>query len=530
MKGKDISFGDQARERILEGVNKLADAVKVTLGPKGRNVVIQTKNGTPLMTKDGVTVAREIDLTDFCENMGAQMVKEVASKTSLIAGDGTTTATILAQAILKEGSKLVTAGTNPMEIKRGLDKATDVVVEWISSVAEVCQTKERVAQIGSISANNDTQIGNIIAEAMDIVGDDGVIMVEDSSTSDTYLETVEGVQVEKGYIAPIFISDPMTARATYEDAHIMFYNGKLEDFESFGKILESFHTSKTPLVVIAGDYSETVLGMMGLNKQKIGLKILPIKAPYHGNSRKDFLEDLAILTGGEVLGPTESFDVDKFDARNFGQVKKIVSTKYATTLLQPQGESAKIQARLDTVKAQAGEAQTDQEKQRMQERIGKLSGAIAIIKVGASSDLELKEKKARFEDALSATKAAVEEGIVAGGGVTLLRASKELDKLVLAGEQVFGVRLLQKALQAPIRQIAHNGGLDGAEIVNKVLASDDLNYGFNAATEVYENLVTAGVIDPAKVAKTALKHAVSVASLILTTEALIVPEEDKEKK
>lgn len=527
MISKEISFGDVARQKILAGVNKLADAVKVTLGPKGRNVVIKTKNGSPLITKDGVTVAREVDLSDQCENMGAQMVKEVASKTSSIAGDGTTTATILAQAILKEGSKLVTAGSNPMEIKRGLDLATEFVNNWIDSISKPCQNKEHIAQIGTISANNDSQIGNIIAEAMDMVGDDGVVMVEDSSTSETYLETVEGVQLDRGYIAPIFINDPPTARSVYDEPHIMLYNGKLEDFQAFGKILENFHQSKTPLVVVAGDFGEAVLGMMGINKRDIGLKILPIKAPYHGNSRKEFLEDLAVMSGGEVLGPSETFDIDKADVRNFGKAKKIISTRYSTTILEMSGNPEKIGERLESVRAQASVAETDQERQRMQERVGKLSGAISVIKVGASSDLELKEKKARFEDALSATRAAIEEGVIPGGGVILLRASMKLKDLQVSGDQIFGVRILQSALQAPIRQIAQNGGLDGADIVNKVLANDDINYGFNAAAEVYEDLVQAGIIDPTKVAKTALRHAVSVASLILTTEAIIVPEDPK---
>lgn len=529
MTAKNIFFGDDARQKILNGVNKLADAVKVTLGPKGRNVVIKTKNGSPLMTKDGVTVAREIDLADQCENMGAQMVKEVASKTSMIAGDGTTSATILAQAILKEGNKLVTAGTNPMEIKRGLDKATEVVIEWISDHSQPCHTKEKVAQIGSISANNDSQIGNIIAEAMDVVGDDGVIMVEDSNSSDTVLETVEGVQLDRGYLAPIFITDSSSARAVYDNASLMLYNGKLEDIQGFSKVLENFHSSKTPLIVVAADFGEAVLGMMGLNKRDNNLKVLPVKAPYHGNSRRDFLEDLAIMSGGEVLGPNESFDLDKFDARNFGTVQRVVSTRYNTTLIRMGGDQKKISDRLDSVRALSSEAETDHERERMQERVGKLSGAIAIIKVGASSDLELKEKKARFEDALSATKAAVEEGIVPGGGVMMLRASKMLEDMKLEGEQVFGVKILRLALQAPIRQIAENGGLDGAEIINKILSNDDLNYGFDAASEVYTDLVKAGVIDPAKVSKTALKHAVSVSSLILTTESIIVPEEEAKK-
>jgi len=529
MTAKQIFFGDEARQKILNGVNKLANAVKVTLGPKGRNVVIKTKNGTPLMTKDGVTVAREIDLADQCENMGAQMVKEVASKTSSIAGDGTTTATILAQAILKEGAKLVTAGTNPMEIKRGLDKATDIVINWISEHAEQCQTKEKITQIGSISANNDLQIGSIIAEAMDKVGDDGVIMVEDSSSSETSLETVEGVQLDRGYIAPVFITEANTARAIYENATLLLYNGKLEDFQSFSKILETMHKEQRPLVVVAADYSEIVLGMMGLNRQKMDLKILPIKAPYHGNTRRDFLEDLAIMSGGEILGPNEVFDLDKYEIGNLGTVTRVVSTRYNTTLIEPNGNMTKVAERLQSVRAQASLAETDQERERVQERVGKLSGAIAIIKVGASSDLELKEKKARFEDALSATRAAVEEGIIPGGGVTLLRASEMLSSVKLQGDQDFGVRILKRALQAPIRQIAENGGLEASEIVNKVLSSVDFNYGFDAATETYVDLIQAGIIDPAKVSKTALKHAVSVASLILTTESIIVPEVEEKK-
>lgn len=533
MEAKDIKFADFAREKILSGVNQLANAVKTTLGPKGRNVVIKTPQGIPLMTKDGVTVAKNIALKDEFENMGAQMVKEVASRTSEVAGDGTTTATVLAQAILKEGNKLITSGVNPMDIKRGLESMTRIIEDQISEVAIECHSKKMIAEIGAISANNDEQIGNIIAEAMDVVGDDGVIVVEDSVSADTYLETVDGVQIDKGFgDALAFINEYSTGRAVYDEPLFMFYNGRLDNVHELVPILNKVHENKTPLVIMAADFSEQVLMTLAVNKNKADLPILPVRAPYHGNSRKEFMQDLCVMTGAELVGPHEPLGVKDFDLEEHaGSALKVIADKFSTTIVEPEGEAEDIENRLQTVKALAEQSESELEKQRTQERLGKLAGAVAVIRVGASSDLELKEKKARFEDALSATKAAVEEGIVPGGGSTLLKIAEQLklnreaviETAELKGEQTYAFDITIKALQAPVRQIAENGGVDSSEVVFKTLESDSFSFGYNAGTEEYTDLIKAGVIDPAKVVKTAVKNSMSIAGLILTTEALITP-------
>lgn len=530
MRGKDISFGHDSRNKILAGVNKLADAVKVTLGPKGRNVVIKTPSGTPLITKDGVTVARHIDLPDPQEDLGATMVKEVAFKTSIVAGDGTTSSVILAQSILRDGAKLVTGGVNPMEIKKGLDLAAEKANELISAMAIPCNSKEQVANIGSISANNDRKIGNIIAEAMDIVGDDGVIMVEDSNSFDTYLETVDGFKIERGYLSERFINDPGTARTVYENPAIVVYDGAIDNMEAVANLLADAAVDKRPLVIFASDFSDVINQLMAINFLRGVIKILPVKVPYHGDRRRTFMEDIAIMTGGALTGHEAGIELQNVKLSHAGTAKRIVSTRYETTIIEPSGDLKAITERLESVKALSQQAETEMERHRIQERLGKLSGAVAFIRVGAGSDLELKEKKARFEDALSATKAAVEEGIVVGGGTTLFRVSKLLEEEVFDGDQQFGFNILAKALREPIKQIAENGGLDGNEIMYKINDSDNPNFGFNAAAEVYEDLLAAGVIDPAKVSRTVINHAVSVSGTILTTEAMIIPIEAPEDK
>lgn len=518
---KDLKFSEEARAAILEGVNKLANAVKVTLGPKGRNVAIKLPNQPPLLTKDGVTVAKNIDLHDEFEQMGAQMVKEVAARTSENAGDGTTTATILAQAIYQEGAKLVASGVNPMELKKGIDLAVALVVDEVAEMAQPCNLKEQIAHVGAISANNDESIGEVIAEALDVVGDDGVIVVEDAPGAETHLETVEGAQIPKGYASNYFINEPSTARVVYNNPKLLFFDGKLNDFNAVFPILEQAHAEKAPLILFAEDFDNTMLAGLVTNRIKGSLQVAAVRFPFFGQRRLDLMQDFATLTGGVVVSPDVGVTLATVQLKDLGTAEKISITKDSTTVIKGAGNPSDIQTRVEELKAIAASTGADLAREQIQERLGKLAGAVAIIRVGASSDLELKEKKARFEDALSATRAAIEEGIVPGGGVALLRAGKILKHVKkLAGDQMFGVRIVENAIKAPIKQIAANGGLDGSIIVDKTLKSKG-SYGFNAATEKYEDLLAAGVIDPAKVTKTALINAASVASLLLTTECMI---------
>lgn len=516
---KQILYGEASRQAMLRGVNQLADAVMVTLGPKGRNVLFSSGFGAPTITKDGVTVAKEIDLKDRLENMGAQMVIEVASKTSDTAGDGTTTATVLARAIYREGMRQVVAGADPMELKRGIDAAVEAIVAHVKQAAQGV-TGGMIAQVGAISANGDETIGRIIAEAMEKVGKDGVITVEEGKTLDTTLEVVEGMQFDRGYISPYFVTDPERMHVLLEDPVVLIHEKKIGSITHLLPLLEQVARLGRPLLVIAEDLETEALALLVVNKLRGTLKVAAVKAPGYGDRRRDMLEDIAALTGGRVLTEDLGVKLETVKVEDLGSVKKVVIDKDKTTLIEGGGTKAAIEGRVKQLRAHLDTISSDYDKEKLQERLAKLLGGIAVIKVGAATETEMKEKKARVEDAMHATKAAVDEGIVAGGGVALLRAAGTLDDRTFAGDQLVGVRIVRRAVEEPMRQIASNAGVEGAIVVAKVREMKG-NEGFNAATEVYEDLVKAGVIDPAKVVRSALQNAASVAALLLTAEALI---------
>jgi len=534
---KQIVHGEESRQAILRGVNLLADAVKVTLGPKGRNVVIEKKFGSPTITKDGVTVAKEIELKDGLENMGAQMVREVASKTSDVAGDGTTTATVLAQAIYREGVKTVAAGANPMAMKRGIEKAVSLVCGvFDKKTGERAKGEldkfskpvsgEMIAQVGTISANNDDTIGHIIAEAMKKVGKDGVITVEESKTLETQLEVVEGMQFDRGYLSPYFVTDPERMEVALENAYILINEKKISSMKDLLPLLEQIAKSGKPLLIIAEDVEGEALATLVVNKLRGTLQVAAVKAPGFGDRRKAMLQDIAILTGGKAITEDLGIKLENVQVGDLGQAKKITIDKDNTTVVEGKGKHAEIEGRVKEIRSQIDKTTSDYDREKLQERLAKLVGGVAVIKVGAATETEMKEKKARVEDAMHATRAAVEEGIVPGGGVALARCGAALDKLKLEGDEQIGVNIVRKALQEPLRQIVENAGEEGAVVLGKVLDSKGANYGFNALTNDYEDLVKAGVLDPTKVVRTALTNAGSIASLMLTTEALVaeIPE------
>ena len=528
MAAKEILYSQKAREALLAGVNKLADAVKVTLGPKGRNVVIEKAFGSPTITKDGVTVAKEIELEDKFENMGAQMVKEVASKTSDVAGDGTTTATILAQCIFQEGTKLVTAGINPMALKRGIDKAVDVVVKELEKIAKPCKTRQEIAQVATISANNDPTIGNIIADAMDKVGKEGVITVEESKSLDTYLEVVEGMQFDRGYISPYFVTDPDKMECVLEDAYILIHDKKISSMKDLLPILEQVVRSGKPLLVIAEDVEGEALATLVVNKIRGVLQCCAVKAPGFGERRKAMLEDIAILTGGQVISEELGFKLENATLDQLGRARRIIVDKEHTTIVDGAGSKEAIEARVKQIRAQIEETTSDYDREKLQERLATLVGGVAVIYVGAATETEMKEKKARVEDALNATKAAVEEGIVPGGGTAFIRCIPALDGVEAEGDEKHGVDIIRRALEEPLRQIANNAGFEGSIIVEKVKAESG-SVGFDAAAGEIKDLMEAGIIDPKKVSRTALQNAASISGLLLTTEAMVA-EKPKEEK
>jgi chaperonin GroEL len=527
MAAKELHFNTDARSALKRGVDQLAEAVKVTLGPKGRNVVIDKKFGAPTVTKDGVTVAKEIELPDALENMGAQMVKEVATKTSDLAGDGTTTATVLAQAIFREGLKNVTAGVNPMALKRGIDSAVAAVVEDLKKMSVPTKGKKEIAQVGSISANNDKEIGDLIAEAMEKVGKDGVITVEEAKGLETTLETVEGMQFDRGYLSPYFVTDPEKMESVLEDALILVHDKKISSMKDLLPILEKVAQMGKPLLIIAEDIEGEALATLVVNKLRGTLRVVAVKAPGFGDRRKAMLEDIAVLTGGQVISEEVGFKLENAVVTDLGRAKRIVVDKETTTLIDGAGDDDKIQGRIKEIKAAIDKTTSDYDKEKLQERLAKLAGGVAVINVGAATESEMKEKKARVEDALHATRAAVEEGIVPGGGVALVRAQKALKNLKLAEtDEQIGVDIIRRALEEPMRMIVQNAGAEGSIVVEKVRLSKEINYGYNAMTDEYEDLVAAGVIDPTKVTRTALQNAASIAGLLLTTEALIVEKKE----
>jgi len=526
---KQIVTGEASRQSILRGVNILADAVKITLGPKGRNAVIEKKFGPPVITKDGVTVAKEIELPDPLENMGAQMVREVASKTSDVAGDGTTTATVLAQAIVREGVKTVAAGANPMALRRGIDKAVEAAVAEVKKLARDVKG-EMIAQVGTISANNDRQIGNIIAEAMKKVGKDGVITVEESKTMETTLEVVEGMQFDRGYLSPYFVTDPERMECAIEDVRILIHEKKISSMKDLLPLLEQIAKMGKPLLIIAEDVEGEALATLVVNKLRGTLQCAAVKAPGFGDRRKAMLEDIAILTGGKAVTEDLGIKLENVKVEDLGRVKKVTIDKDNTTLVEGGGKAGEIEGRVKQIRAQIEETTSDYDKEKLQERLAKLVGGVAVIKVGAATETELKEKKARVEDAMHATRAAVEEGIVPGGGVALLRCIPALDKLKLDSDEAIGVNIVKRALEEPTRQIAQNAGNEGAVIVGRIRESKDDNFGFNAETEDFGDMVKMGVIDPAKVTRLALQNAASIAALMLTTEALVADIKEDEKK
>ncbi len=522
MAAKEVKFSSEGRERMLRGVDTLANAVKVTLGPKGRNVVIEKSFGAPRITKDGVTVAKEIELADKFENMGAQMVREVASKTSDVAGDGTTTATVLAQAIVKEGAKAVAAGVNPMDLKRGVDLAVKAVVQELKARARKVTRNDEIAQVGTISANGDTEIGRFLAEAMEKVGNDGVITVEEARSLSTELEVVEGMQFDRGYVSSYFVTDVEKLRVELEDPYILIHEKKLSSLQAMLPVLEAIVQSGKPLLIVAEDVEGEALATLVVNKLRGGLKVAAVKAPGFGDRRKAMLEDIAILTGGTLITEDLGIKLENVTLAMLGRAKKVVIDKENTTIVDGAGAREQIQGRIAQIKAQIEETTSDYDREKLQERLAKLAGGVAVIRVGGATEVEVKERKDRVDDALHATRAAVQEGILPGGGVALLRALRVLDGLQPENEdQKTGIAVVRRALQVPIRQIAENAGEDGSLIVGKLLEKDDYAWGFNAATGTYEDLVKAGIIDPAKVVRTALQDAVSVASLMITTEALV---------
>jgi chaperonin GroEL len=525
---KIIEFEASAREKLKRGIDKMADAVKVTLGPRGRNVVLDKKFGSPTITKDGVTVAKEIDLEDPFENMGAQMVKEVASKTSDVAGDGTTTATVLAQAIYREGLKNVTAGSNPMALKRGIEKAVGVVVEELKKISKPLPGKTEIAQVGTISANNDRSIGDLIAEAMDKVGKDGVITVEEAKTTKTELEVVEGMQFDRGYLSPYFITNPDTMEVVLEDPLILIHDKKISTMKDLLPILEKIAQMGKAFLIIAEEVEGEALATLVVNKLRGTLKCCAVKAPGFGDRRKAMLEDIAVLIDGRVISEELGFKLENAQISDLGKAKRITVDKENTTIVEGGGKTGEIKGRVNQIKKQIEETTSDYDKEKLQERLAKLAGGVAVINVGATTETEMKEKKARVEDALHATRAAVEEGIVPGGGVAFLRAIPALDKLKLDGDEAVGVSIVRKALEEPIRLIAGNAGVEGSIVVNRVKEEKGA-FGFNAETEQYEDLMVSGVIDPAKVTRIALENAASIASLLVTTEALVA-EKPEEKK
>jgi len=524
---KEIRFQD-GKAALLKGVDTLANAVKVTLGPKGRNVIIDKSFGSPTVTKDGVTVAKEIELEDKFENMGAQMVKEVASKTSDTAGDGTTTATVLAQAIYREGVKLVTAGHNPMELKRGIDKAVEKIIENLKKQSKPIKDQKEIAQVGSISANNDSTIGDIIAEAMDKVGKEGVITVEESKTMDTTLDVVEGMQFDRGYLSPYFVTDPERMEVVMEDCYILIHEKKISNMKDLLPILEQVARSGKPFVIIAEDVEGEALATLVVNKLRGTLKVAAVKAPGFGDRRKAMLEDIAILTGGKLIAEDLGIKLEAITMEDLGRAKRVSITKDNSTIVEGNGTKKAIEARVKQIRAQVEETTSDYDREKLQERLAKIVGGVAVINVGAATETEMKEKKARVEDALHATRAAVEEGIVPGGGVALVRSLKSLEGLKFdSDEQQLGLELVRKAIVEPLRWIAINAGFDGSIVIEKVKEGKDA-FGFNALTEVYEDLIKAGVIDPKKVVRCALQNAASVASLLITTECMIAEKPKKE--
>jgi chaperonin GroEL len=528
MSAKELQFSVDARARLKRGVDALAEAVKITLGPKGRNVVIDKKFGSPTITKDGVTVAKEIELSDPVENMGAQMVKEVATKTSDLAGDGTTTATVLAQAIFREGLKNVTAGANPMELKRGIEKAVDAVVDELKRLSVPSAGRREIAQVGTISANNDKEIGNLIAEAMEKVGKDGVITVEEAKGLETTLETVDGTQFDRGYLSPYFVTDPEKMEAVLDDPYILIFDKKISAMKELLPVLEKVAQSGRPLLIISEDVEGEALATLVVNKLRGTLKVCAVKAPGFGDRRKEMLRDIAVLVGGNVISEEVGLKLENTTLEDLGRAKRIVVDKDATTIVDGKGKPAEIQGRINEIKAAIEKATSDYDREKLQERLAKLSGGVAVINVGAATETEMKEKKARVEDALHATRAAVEEGIVPGGGIALLRAQTALERIRGTEDEKTGVEIVRRALEEPIRMIAQNAGAEGSIVVAKVRASKERNFGYNAATDTYEDLVKAGVIDPTKVARTALQNAASIAGLLLTTECVVV--EKKEEK
>ena len=528
MSAKQIVYGSESRQKMMSGINALADAVKVTLGPKGRNVVLDKKFGSPTITKDGVTVAKEIELKDPLENMGAQMVREVASKTSDVAGDGTTTATVLAQAIYREGAKNVVAGANPMEVKRGIDRAVAIIVEALKKQSRNV-AGDMIAQIGTISANNDTTIGTIIAQAMDKVGKDGVITVEEAKTLETSLDIVEGMQFDRGYLSPYFVTDPERMEAVLENPAILIHEKKISSMKDLLPLLEQVARTGRPLLIVAEDVEGEALATLVVNKLRGTLHAVAVKAPGFGDRRKAMLEDIAVLTGGKAMTEDLGLKLENVRIEDLGKAKKVTIDKDNTTIIEGEGTHKAIEGRVKQIRAQIEDTTSDYDREKLQERLAKLVGGVAVIKVGAATETEMKEKKARVEDAMHATKAAVEEGIVAGGGVALLRTLKNLEGLKADGDQAIGVNIIKRALEEPLRWIATNAGQEGSIVVQTVKGKKD-NEGFNAQTEKYEDLIKAGVIDPTKVVRTALQNAGSIASLLLTTEALIseIPEDKKE--
>jgi chaperonin GroEL len=528
MSAKEIRYDLKAREAMAKGVDTLADAVKVTLGPKGRNVILEKSFGSPTITKDGVTVAKEIELEDKFENMGAQMVKEVASKTSDVAGDGTTTATLLAQAIYREGSRLVAAGSNSMAIKRGIEKAVEKVVEELKKISKPTKDHKEIAQVGTISANNDATIGNIIAEAMEKVGKEGVITVEEAKSMETTLEVVEGMQFDRGYISPYFVTDPEKMEAVVNDPYILINEKKISNMKDLLPLLEQIAKMGRPLVIIAEEVEGEALATLVVNKLRGTLSVAAVKAPGFGDRRKAMLEDIAILTGGQMISEDLGIKLENVTVKDLGTAKRVTIDKDNTTIVDGGGEKSALEGRVKQIRAQIDETTSDYDREKLQERLAKLIGGVAVINVGAATETEMKEKKARVEDALNATRAAVEEGIVPGGGVALLRCLPALANLKLEGEEALGLNIVRRALEEPVRQIANNAGVEGSVVVEHVKAEKDA-FGYNADTGVYEDLMKAGVIDPTKVTRFALQNAASVASLLLTTEAMVA-ERPKEKE
>ncbi|MGD8385884.1 MAG: chaperonin GroEL [Desulfobacteraceae bacterium] len=528
MTGKEIKYSAEARAKMLKGVDTLADAVKVTLGPKGRNVLIEKSWGAPKMTKDGVTVAKEVELEDKFENMGAQMVKEVASKTSDVAGDGTTTATILAQCIYREGSKLVAAGANPMAVKRGVDQAVTAVVEELRKISKPTKEKKEIAQVGTVSANNDSTIGEIISEAMEKVGKEGVITVEEAKSMETTLDIVEGMQFDRGYLSPYFVTDQEKMEAELEEPYILLHEKKISNMKDLVPLLEQVARSGRPLLIIAEDVEGEALATLVVNKLRGTLKCVAVKAPGFGDRRKAMLEDMAVLTGGQVISEDLGVKLENITLQDLGTAKRVSVDKDNTTIVDGGGTRKALEGRVKQIRAQIDETTSDYDREKLQERLAKLIGGVAVISVGSATEIEMKEKKDRVEDALNATRAAVEEGVVPGGGVALIRAMKALDKVTLDGDAQLGVNLVRRALEEPVRQIANNAGFEGSVVVRHVMDGKD-DYGFNAEKGEYENLVAAGVIDPTKVTRFALQNAASVAGLLMTTEAAVA-EKPKKKE